>query len=227
MKQGQPWARCTQCGAAYGDGQINQRCSRKISGKRCAGMVKSELRPDTWHECSDCRTTGRDGDKPCTRCLGDGWIFDPRPGTRRVVVHSCGAETDPIKYALAELQSYLRSNQEVVDVALFIPTKRNLDRTTAATVLGDDLSKTLRGGGTVRIEGAAQLRLCTKRTIQKSRLPQAVLVVYADDEMLDLLERAGAVRLIVAVPWNLKLMGRWYREHQPFEVGTPREPSDS
>jgi len=68
-KKPQPWAKCMKCGMFYDDEMINKKCLS------CKGTVRSELRPDTWHECESCQATGIQAEAPCHSCNGYGWYF--------------------------------------------------------------------------------------------------------------------------------------------------------
>jgi len=69
----QPWAKCINCNAFYSDAMINKQCPK------CGGMVKSELRDNTWFECQNCQGTGGKDGKVCGICRGTGWKFQ-EPG---------------------------------------------------------------------------------------------------------------------------------------------------
>ena len=81
-KQPRPKARCSECGtvSAYTE-HINRRCARtweipdQEEPERCEGRFKAAVAPSDWVECLDCRTTGRDGEVECQRCLGAGWRY--------------------------------------------------------------------------------------------------------------------------------------------------------
>ena len=42
---------------------------------RYATSNGTAVAPGDWVQCIDCRTTGRDGDIECQRCLGAGWRY--------------------------------------------------------------------------------------------------------------------------------------------------------
>ena len=51
---------------------LNHRCDQLVSGRRCAGIVKSAVNT-LWDECESCRATGKVGVLPCRECAGFGW----------------------------------------------------------------------------------------------------------------------------------------------------------
>jgi DnaJ-class molecular chaperone len=71
-KKPQPCAKCLQCEQSYTDSNlINEKCPQ------CGGAIKSELRPNSWFECQVCNATGIKYNKPCLRCIGEGWLLLP------------------------------------------------------------------------------------------------------------------------------------------------------
>ena len=70
---------CTRCGNRTTSAEfINQRCGRRINGKRCDGAYGSAIRPDDWAKCRDCGATGWTGQEKCASCNGSGWTYERR-----------------------------------------------------------------------------------------------------------------------------------------------------
>jgi DnaJ-class molecular chaperone len=60
--------------------QIGKKCARPLaSGAKCPGVIRSALAADEWTECPDCRATGRRNGGVCSRCNGEGWLYDKQP----------------------------------------------------------------------------------------------------------------------------------------------------
>lgn len=59
--------------------RIGQKCAKPLPfGAKCPGVLRSALAADEWTECPDCGATGRIDDSACTRCDGEGWLYDKR-----------------------------------------------------------------------------------------------------------------------------------------------------
>jgi DnaJ-class molecular chaperone len=59
--------------------QIGKKCTRPLaSGAKCPGVIRSALAADEWTECADCHATGRQDGGVCSRCNGEGWLYDKR-----------------------------------------------------------------------------------------------------------------------------------------------------
>lgn len=72
-KKPKPSGACGACQAAYDKREaLNHRCDKVVSGRRCAGIVKSAVHT-LWDECESCRATGKLGVLPCRECDGFGW----------------------------------------------------------------------------------------------------------------------------------------------------------
>jgi hypothetical protein len=71
-----PAAVCTKCGKTMRNlSLINEQCGERPGGKRCQGVYGSALNVGDWEECSTCKGTGRERDRQCTHCTGDGWLY--------------------------------------------------------------------------------------------------------------------------------------------------------
>jgi hypothetical protein len=70
-KNPNPRAKCLKCGAFYLEMPDNSLCTH------CDGVVRNELRGNTWFECQICEGTGYNArfNKPCSSCDQKGWLF--------------------------------------------------------------------------------------------------------------------------------------------------------
>jgi hypothetical protein len=66
-----PRAKCMKCNAFYLDKPEDSFCIH------CDGVVKNELRGNTWFECQICNGTGYNArfSQPCSSCEQKGWLF--------------------------------------------------------------------------------------------------------------------------------------------------------
>jgi DnaJ-class molecular chaperone len=59
--------------------QIGKKCARPLaSGSKCPGVIRSALAAVEWTKCPECHAIGRTGDDVCSRCGGEGWLYDRR-----------------------------------------------------------------------------------------------------------------------------------------------------
>ena len=57
--------------------QISKKCAKPLPfGAKCPGVIRTALMADEWIECPDCGATGRIDSRVCTRCNGEGWLYD-------------------------------------------------------------------------------------------------------------------------------------------------------
>jgi DnaJ-class molecular chaperone len=72
-KKEKPSGVCTVCQASFNKHEaLNHRCDKVLTGRRCAGVVKSAVNT-LWDECESCHATGKVGPLPCRECAGFGW----------------------------------------------------------------------------------------------------------------------------------------------------------
>jgi hypothetical protein len=72
-KKDKPTGACSVCQAPDNRREtLNHRCDKVVTGRRCAGVVRS-ARNALWDECESCRATGKVGVLPCRECGGFGW----------------------------------------------------------------------------------------------------------------------------------------------------------
>lgn len=79
-KRERPVGICPRCHAiARAFDRIGQKCAKPLPfGAKCPGVIRSALAVDEWTECPDCRASGRADHGVCTRCEGEGWLYDKR-----------------------------------------------------------------------------------------------------------------------------------------------------
>ena|SRR5262244_3179803 len=71
-----PIAICTACGAPIEDPRfINDRCTRRVDGRRCNGTYGITMSPRDWKRCGSCSGLGFRGDRRCNLCWGTGWAY--------------------------------------------------------------------------------------------------------------------------------------------------------
>jgi hypothetical protein len=72
-KKEKPGGVCSVCNAPNSRREaLNHRCDRVLSGRRCAGIIRSAVNT-LWDECESCHATGKIGTLACRECAGFGW----------------------------------------------------------------------------------------------------------------------------------------------------------
>src|SRR5258708_5793240 len=67
---------CTACGAPIEDPRfINDRCTRRVDGRRCNGTYGITMSPRDWKRCGSCSGLGFRGDRRRNLCWGTGWAY--------------------------------------------------------------------------------------------------------------------------------------------------------
>src|SRR5262249_13000342 len=75
-----PIAICTTCGATIEDPRfINERCNRRVGGRRCECTYGITMSARDWKRCSSCSGLGFRGDRRCNLCWGIGWAYVGEP----------------------------------------------------------------------------------------------------------------------------------------------------
>ena len=79
-RRDRPVGICPRCHAVISAfDQLGKKCARpRAAGTKCPGIIRSALAADEWTECPHCRATGRTDGSACTRCSGEGWLYDKR-----------------------------------------------------------------------------------------------------------------------------------------------------
>src|SRR6516164_5706126 len=54
---------------------INERCTRRVGGRRCEGTYGITMSARDWKRCSSCSGLGFRGDRRCNLCWGTGWAY--------------------------------------------------------------------------------------------------------------------------------------------------------
>jgi hypothetical protein len=53
----------------------NERCARRVGGRRCEGTYGITMSARDWKRCSSCSGLGFRGDRRCNLCWGTGWAY--------------------------------------------------------------------------------------------------------------------------------------------------------
>lgn len=79
-KRERPVGVCLRCHAVVrAFDRIGKKCLKPLPfGAKCPGIIRSALAADEWTECPACSASGRIDDSVCTRCDGEGWLYDSR-----------------------------------------------------------------------------------------------------------------------------------------------------
>ncbi|MCU7846180.1 MAG: hypothetical protein KZQ93_20275 [Candidatus Thiodiazotropha sp. (ex Monitilora ramsayi)] len=138
--------------------------------------------------------------------------------TRRVVIPDEEYDGAAIKTALQVLVGLASDEKSIKECVLFIPVKAHLQHTTLSAVLGKNASKILNAGKPVRL-GNCSLRLETARSFKSYTRADAVLVVYADQRMMDSVDSNGNFKIVICVPHAPDAVEEWERTWSPITPG--------
>jgi hypothetical protein len=127
-----------------------------------------------------------------------------------------------IRTALQCLVGLMAEDAGIRRCLLFIPTKGNIQSTTLEEVLGEKFSKLLSDGKDVRL-GEGALRLETFRTFQSYTSGDAVVVVYADQKMMDAVDSNRSLKAVICVPHLPDAVEDWKRTWNPISPGSKHE----
>ncbi|MDR5876143.1 hypothetical protein [Vreelandella gomseomensis] len=137
---------------------------------------------------------------------------------KRVVILDDEFDGAAIKTALQVLAELANDDKNIRECVLLIPVKGNLQHTTLSAVLGENATKPLSGGKSVRF-GQCSLRLETERSFKNYTKADAVLAVYADQRMMDSVDSNGNFKIVICVPHIPEAVEEWVRTWNPVMPG--------
>jgi hypothetical protein len=105
---------------------------------------------------------------------------------------------------------------------LFIAAKGSIQSTTLEQVLGSKVSKILSDGKEVRL-GEGTLRLETIRTFRPYAPGDAVIAIYANQKMMDVIDSNRSLKATICVPHLPEAVGDWKRTWNPVLPGGTQE----
>lgn len=138
--------------------------------------------------------------------------------TKRVLIPDEDYDGLAIKTALQLLAGLASEDEGIKDCILLIPVKANIQHTTLSAVLGESASKALSSGKSLKL-GSCFLRLETARSFKRYAKGDAILVVYADQKMMDSVDSNGNFKVIVSVPRMPEAVEEWERTWNPIVPG--------
>lgn len=121
------------------------------------------------------------------------------------------------------LNKLAEDNPDIQDCVLFVATKANMNHTSLSMVLGESSTKSLDKGHTKSFRNF-RIRLETLRTMRGYTQADAVLAVYADPKMMDVLDTNKGLKAIVAIPYAPSAIDEWKHTWNP---STPSDTSDT
>jgi hypothetical protein len=142
--------------------------------------------------------------------------------TKRILIPDATFDGSAIREAFQMLLDVMAENKDVRRCVLYIPTKGNIQATTLQQVVGEKNAKLLRDGKEVRI-GDGALRLETAKTFKSHSPGDAVIAVYADQQMMDDIDSNKALKAVVCVPHSPNAVDEWKRTWNPTILGETRE----
>ncbi len=133
---------------------------------------------------------------------------------QRILITDDSHDGRGIKRAFQELAGHIERNNDIRECILCVPAKGNIQGTTLTGVLGEKVSKLLAKNETIQY-GSGSIRLETMRSLKPYNRADAILVVYADNKMMDVVDDNKYAKLIIAVPFINEDIAEWKRTWNP------------
>lgn len=130
---------------------------------------------------------------------------------------------ESIELGLHILSEEIEQNPKIKNVKLFVQTQQNLKHTSIESVLREQRCKILLDGKSIQFNSNTNISLDTIRTINKYSLVDAVLAVYADQRMMDIVDVIPGTKLIIAISHSPKALDNWKNTWNPIIPGKERE----
>lgn len=127
-------------------------------------------------------------------------------------------EREAIKNGFELMADVVAQDQSIRDWILLVPQLGSLQHTSLSAVLGDALTKALQNGQQLTLNGVT-VRLETTRTLRSYTQADAVVAIYSDQRMMDLLDSNRGLRVIVAIPSQEGDIDSWIRTWSPIIPG--------
>lgn len=147
------------------------------------------------------------------------------PQVKRVLIPDETFDGEAIRTALQTLMGFIKDEPTLRQCLLYIPGKASLQGTTLENILGSKLSKQLRDNHDIAF-GTASLRVETDRSFKSYTKADAVLVVYADQKMMDKVDSNKTLKFIVCVPHISDAVDGWQRTWNPITPGDSQQDVD-
>lgn len=141
---------------------------------------------------------------------------------KRVLIPDTTFDGEAIRTAFQCLLGVMTEDPGIRRCLLYIPTKGNIQSTTLEQVLGGKVSKQLSDGIELRL-GEGAVRLETNRTFKSYTPGDAVVVVYADQKMMDAVDLNRPLKAVICVPHRPEAVDGWKRTWNPISPGGKQE----
>lgn len=141
---------------------------------------------------------------------------------KRVLIPDTTFDGDAIRTAFQCLLGVMAEDPSIKRCLLYIPTKGNIQSTTLEQALGAKALKLLSDGNELRI-GEGAVRLETIRTFKPYSPGDAVVVVYADQKMMDAVDSNRSLKAVICVPHLPDAVDSWKRTWNPISPGGKQE----
>lgn len=141
---------------------------------------------------------------------------------KRVLIPDETFDGSAILKALQELLHEVLQDSALRQCVLYIPTKGALQGTTLEGALGTKASKALLSNKRLPLESSS-LRLETDASFKGYTPCDAVVVIYADQKMMDKVDSNPHPKLVICVPRLLEAVDSWKRSWGPITPNKPQE----
>lgn len=144
----------------------------------------------------------------------------PDNKTKRILVPGDDLNHEAIGNAIAlGVELSKKDASEVDGVVIFIPSKAQIRHSSLETVLGEKLASSLYKGNDIKLHSSISLRAETIKTFRSTYKRYIVVVVYADQKMMDQLDGMANLHAIIAVPHLPNALDNWVKTWSPSIFG--------
>jgi len=145
---------------------------------------------------------------------------------KRYLIPDYGWE-DSIKLGLEILFEEIENDPNLNDIKLLVPTRNNMKHTSIETVLGEKRCKTLLDGKNLSLTQGKTITLDTTKTISHFIPLDAILVVYADQNMMDIVDSIPNLKLVISVSRSPTALNNWKSTWNPIIPGEESKNEES
>lgn len=115
---------------------------------------------------------------------------------------------------------------DVKNIDLIIPVKDNLRYSTLGAVLGNNIQAALLKGNKVKLANQAFMTLFTERTYKKFSSTEFIIVVFATQKILDLVDGLPSAKVVIVASEYDEIITRWQKTWNPIIPGSKHQPHD-
>jgi hypothetical protein len=125
---------------------------------------------------------------------------------------------DAIVASLETLKKGIEGDAAIRDCLLYVPVKKHLRGSTLAARLGQPYADELHNGNALEV-GAGRLRAITDAAFKSYTKADAMVVIYADQKMMDKVDANQSLKLVICAPHGPGAVDGWISSWDPVTPG--------